>query len=404
MTSPHHLLLVSYHALPRVTPGSLRVEWMASHLARRGWRVTVLTATPEPASIAGVRMISTAAAGGALREAGHPGRLRTLWNDHALPDRHVGWARVLVRHARAIMDATAVDVVLSTSPPHSTHLGVAWLRRGRPFRWVADFRDPWTAPARQPRSPLSSALHRRMEASVLRACDGVIANTDGNRAALHAAFPDLPRGKVRVVENAFDDAMLDAAAVPVTETADLTYVGEVYPGMTDRLVAALARLREQGPDAVPRLAVHGDVDPRERRKIEAAGLGAYVEFRGRVPHAESLRAMQRARSLLLLLPHADNWATCVPSKLYPYLASGRPVLALVPEGDAARIVRESGAGEALSGSDDVAIAAAVGAFVSRVRREGPWPQQRSEVIRRYAAGAQAARLDEMLTGIVGPAR
>lgn len=400
MTAGRRLLIVSYHALPSVTPGSLRVQWMAEQLVARGWDVTVLTAVANPSAVAGARVLSTARAGGrpVPAVASRPSRLRTLWNDYAIPDRHVAWARSLAGAARRILDEHAIEVVLSTSPPHSSHLGLARLRRRQAFRWVSDFRDPWTAPARQRRGPISAAIQRRMEATVLGASDAVIANTEGNREALRRAFPELPAGKLHVVPNAFDDAMLRAPAEPAGDSADLTYVGEIYPGMTDRLVAALARVHESAPASVPRVAVYGDVDPREWRRIADAGLGAFVELRGRVSHAESLRAMQRSRALLLLLPDAENWSTCVPSKLYPYLASGRPTLAIVPEGDAARIVRAAGAGEALTAEDPGASAVALTAFVSRVREGGPWPERRGGIIAGYAASALAARLDAILTG------
>ncbi|HEU4365920.1 MAG TPA: glycosyltransferase [Candidatus Krumholzibacteria bacterium] len=403
MTAPPRLLVVSYHALPSVTPGSLRVQWMASQLAARGWDVTILTAAREPSPIPGVRVITTSRArqaGEASRAARRSSRLRTLWNDHAIPDRHVTWSRSLAAGARRILDEAALDVVLSTSPPHSSHLALARLRRRRAFHWATDFRDPWTAPARQARNPVSAAVQRRMEREVLAACDVVIANTEGNRDALRRAFPSIPGAKVHVVPNAFDDAMLGSGVAPATDDADLTYVGEVYPGMVDRLVAALGRLSARSPASVPRIAIHGEVDPREWNKIAAAGLAAFVELRGRVPHAESLRAMQRARALLLLLPDAVNWATCVPSKLYPYLASDRPVLAIVPEGDAARIVRAAGAGVAITTGGSDTTADAIAAFMARTRAGAEWRGRKSDVVAGYAASTLAARLDEILRGLV----
>jgi hypothetical protein len=56
------------------------------------------------------------------------------------------------------------------------------------FVWVADFRDPWTAPLRQPKRRANLALQRSLERWVLDGCDGVIANTEGNRDRLLAAF------------------------------------------------------------------------------------------------------------------------------------------------------------------------------------------------------------------------
>jgi hypothetical protein len=329
-----------------------------------------------------------------------PARLRALWNQHALPDRHVNWSSALTRHTARLLDERNVDIVLSTSPPHSSQLALARLRRQRRFRWVTDFRDPWTVPARRPRSRLAMRLQRGMEVAVLKGCDLVVTNTPGNAAALRGEFAFLPPGKIEVVPNAFDDAMLTAGTTPVTDSADLTYVGELYLGMVDRMVDALERLARRTPNAVPRIAVQGEVDPREWAKFERAGLSAYVEARGSVAHDESLRVMCRARALLLLLPDAPNWTSCVPSKLYPYLASGRPVLAIAPDGDAARIIKQTGVGAALTVPDAEATADGMAAFLARAGAAESWTGRQSGEIAHYAASAQAGRMDAILRAML----
>ena len=60
-------------------------------------------------------------------------------------------------------------------------------------------------------------------------------------------------------------------------------------------------------------------------------------------------------------------ATCVPSKLYPYLFTGRPVFALVPRGDAARVVTETEAGMVVAPGNASATADALQRFVDAVR-------------------------------------
>jgi glycosyltransferase involved in cell wall biosynthesis len=391
-----HVVVVSYHYLPSVTPGSLRVASLSRHLALLGWKVTVLTASPAPAA-EGVRVVATAGRAGARAlPASISSRVRGVWKDVAIPDPHVTWCGALVRALSRLLDESP-DVVLTSSPPHSTQLAVAALRRRRRFRWVADYRDPWTAPSRQPRLALSLLAQRALEARVLAAADVVLANTDGNRAALLAAFPRLRPERVAVLTNGYDDAMTALSAEP-DDAADITYVGEVYPGMLDLYLAAADLLARRG-SPVPTLAVYGHVDAREWRAVEAHGLAGRVERRGFVPHEESLRAMRRARSLLVLLPHRESWRTCVPSKLYPYLAAARPILALVPEGDASALVRSAGAGTAVTGADPALVADAMETFVAGVRA-APSPRAgRGAHLESYAYSALARRLHDILTRV-----
>ncbi|MCI0453284.1 MAG: hypothetical protein L0Z51_13060, partial [Candidatus Latescibacteria bacterium] len=261
-------------------------------------------------------------------------------------------------------------VVLSSTPPHSTQIGVRLARARVRFGWVADFRDPWTAPLRIPKGRINLAAQRALERWILFACDRVVANTIGNRGALLAAFPHLDPARVRVVPNAFDTETMPAAAAADDPglACDIAYFGEIYPGMLDVYFDALRVLVARDRESAPRLHVFGLVDPADACRVAQSGLGSHILFKGVVSYPRSLALMRSARSLLLLLPDGESMATCIPSKLYPYLFSGRPVLAIVPPGDAARVVSETGAGEVVSPGDPAATAARIRAFVERVRR------------------------------------
>jgi glycosyltransferase involved in cell wall biosynthesis len=379
------------------------VASIARHLAAAGWDVTVLTAAPDPPAADGIRTVSTARARAVPGR--RPGYLRRrahgLWKGVAFPDVHVGWCLPLARALGRLLERERFDAVLSSSPPHSSQLAVASVRGTGRFRWIADYRDPWTAPSRYPRHPLSRAAHRAAERSAVGKADLVLANTAGNREALLRAFPWLSPGNIEVVTNGFDDAMLGAPPEAASEPADITYVGEVYPGMMTLYADAVAKLRRADPARAPTLAVYGDVDPREWHKVVERGLTDRVERRGFVSHEESLRAMRRARSLLLLLPHRESWRTCVPSKAYPYLAAGRRVLALVPEGDAAALVRSTGAGEAIVTADTAAVAEAIARFVASVRAAPGVSTPTPPAVRAYSYGAITARLETLLRRLAG---
>jgi hypothetical protein len=240
-----------------------------------------------------------------------------------------------------------------------------------------------------------------MERRVLRSADIVIANTPGNRDALIAANPDLDRNRIRVSTNGYDASLFAPGTLPggPAETADFTYVGELYDGMLERFGAALASIRERDTGHVPRIAVYGTINAPERRRIDALGLGAYIEDRGFVPHRESIGAMQRARALLVLLPPQERWRTCVPSKLYWYLAARRPIVAVVPEGDAADLVRRLRAGHALVDSDPDAVGRSLEDLVVSARASAPQALDMPGA-KQYSMDAIVAELDAMLREVI----
>jgi hypothetical protein len=178
-----------------------------------------------------------------------------------------------------------------------------------------------------------------------------------NRDALLAANPKSTARRV-FSPTGYDASMFAPDSLPrhPDESADLTYVGEVYSGMMDRYCAAIASIRARNPAHVPRLAVYGTINASERRAIAALGLESFVEDRGFVSHEESVAAMKNARTLLVLLPAHERWRTCVPSKLsgiWPRGVDHRDP----PRGDAARLVRH-GRGPRAPQDDSEALGAA----------------------------------------------
>jgi glycosyltransferase involved in cell wall biosynthesis len=401
------ILIVTYHYLPAETPGSRRLDTVARLLHDRGWNVVILTATGTRRGVEdtpGIEVIRTTRATLAHDAHGHPAiatplvaRIPLVRNLTRFPDKYAWWNFALARYVVAIVRSRGIDVVLSSSPPHSLHLGVRAARTVQRFRWVAEFRDPWMFPSRRALSSLSAAWQRRLERSVLRCADRVIANTSGNRDELLAGNPGLDAARVRVSTNGYDAALFAPGSFPPApgESADFTYVGEVYSGMLERYASAVAAIRSRNPGRVPRLAVYGTIDAAEKERIRSMGLTEYVEDRGFVSHEASVAAMKNARTLLVLLPHEERWRTCVPSKLYWYLAAGRPIVGIVPEGDASALVRTLRAGEAFTAADTETLSRELESFVERART-APAPAREPAAAARYSMDTIVGDLEKVL--------
>lgn len=82
-------------------------------------------------------------------------------------------------------------------------------------------------------------------------------------------------------------------------------------------------------------------------------MGDRLELIPYAPRAESLRLQRDSEALLLLVPDAGGRGKGVLSgKVFEYLAAGRPILAVVPpDGAAAQLIRETGAGVVVAPDD-----------------------------------------------------
>lgn len=259
-----------------------------------------------------------------------------------IPDARVAWVAPSIRHLRQYLAQHPVDAIVSTGPPHSMHLIALGLHRSLGIPWVADFRDPWTNIDFYHQLQLTrhaDARHRRMERDVLTTADLTLAVGWTLAEELRA----LGARRVEVVTNGFDREDVPVPAEPLDEALSLVHVGSMNAARdVPEVWKALASLCRADTDMGSRLVIRfvGAVDRKVLDSIEDAGLSDKVERLGPVDHAQAMREMQRARVLLLSLNDAPNARGILTSKLFEYLAVGRPILAVGPDdGDAARVLK-----------------------------------------------------------------
>jgi glycosyltransferase involved in cell wall biosynthesis len=133
----------------------------------------------------------------------------------------------------------------------------------------------------------------------------------------------------------------DAAREPFT----LVFTGtlSLMPD-TEVFLEAVHEVLKRHPEArrTLRARLAGPYDAGYADRAVALGLRGIVEFQGPRDHASS-RALQRGADRLLLWKPRST-PTMVPGKLYEYLDSGRPILALLePDDEAAALARRGGA-------------------------------------------------------------
>jgi glycosyltransferase involved in cell wall biosynthesis len=275
-----------------------------------------------------------------------------------LPDASVTWNLTAVPAAIRIARREGIDVVITTSPPPSVHFVGAAVQRATGARWLADLRDPIVA--NQQRRDDTAAARARQAASeqvarlVARRADAVTCVSEAIAAEVRGLDA---RGEVRVIANGcdFDDfAGLEYTPAPRFR---ITHTGSFFGKRNPR--PFLQAFHDADLDAVARFV--GDFRSTDREWAETLELGDRLELVDYLPRAESLRYQRDSEVLLLLVPDAGGRGRGVLSgKVFEYLAAGRPILAVVPpDGAAADLIRETGAGVVVAPDDVDAIAAAL---------------------------------------------
>ncbi len=259
-----------------------------------------------------------------------------------IPDARVWWVKPSVKFLAGYLEKHPVDAIVSTGPPHSMHLIALGLKKRYPeLRWIADWRDPWTNIDFYHQLKLTAwadRKHHRLEREVLTRADVnvVIGWT------MAEEMKALGSRNTEVISNGYDPDDVPSPPVPVDEEFSLVHVGNMTATRDiPQLWPALAELCRTDVPFGKRFKLRfvGPVDHGVLASIERAGLMGKVERIGSVDHAQAMREMQRARVLLLSVNDTANAKGVLTSKVFEYLAVGRPILAFGPkDGDVARVL------------------------------------------------------------------
>jgi glycosyltransferase involved in cell wall biosynthesis len=373
--------MVAFHFPPlAVSSGIQRTLRFVQHLPALGWEPIVLTAhsrayerrsddlvgeVPKSVLVEHAFALDTARH---LAIAGrYPGFL-------ARPDRWLTWRFGGVPAGMRLIREHRPDVIWSTYPIATAHVIGDALQRASGLPWIADFRDPMAQDGYPP-DPRTWRSFKRIEERAIANARFSVFVTPGAARMYRDRYPAMA-DRITTIENGFDEesfAGLDHASHQPLNPGRITLLhsGIVYPSERDptQLFVAMRRMMERGTlrDGEVKIRFRAaEHDALLRALARDNGVEALIELLPPVPYRAALEEMVRADGLLLL--QAANCNEQIPAKLYEYLRTGRPIVALTdPHGDTAGVLRDAGIDTVarLDSADE--IAALVSRFVADIR-------------------------------------
>lgn len=271
-----------------------------------------------------------------------------------LPDPRIFWKKTVISFLQKHLKSHSYDLLVTTGPPHSMHLIGLEAAEKFGFRWVADFRDPWSRWDILPElntSALAMKRHISWERQVLQTADAVLC-TSRDQGEM---FTQLGAKHVEVITNGFDvDDMPDLISIsPDKSTFTMAHIGLLNELRNpEHLWQALEEiLRENELFAQKfRLQLGGIVGQAVTASLEKFPLlKQKTEVQNYIPHKEMLRMIAATHLLLIVQNKSASAPLIIPAKLFEYLAVGRPILMIGPDDcHAAEILNQSNAGKAVS--------------------------------------------------------
>ena len=282
-----------------------------------------------------------------------------------IPDARVFWVKPSVEFLKKYLKENHFDAFVTTGPPHSLHLIGLELKKEFPnFKWIADFRDPWTEISYYKHLKLtksSDKKHRDLEQQVFKTADITLATS----------FTDVENFRKKgansfCITNGFDED----ASTPLSMTTQnpqtlkrsnpqtkftLSYIGVLEqlrnPEILWKVFGELIKENKNFKDDFE-LKFVGRIDDKILEKIENSELKNSVKNLGYLSHSAANAEMRNSDLLLITNFPNETSKGIIPGKIFEYLQTGNQILSFGPkDGDVKKILEETNAGKHFSYDD-----------------------------------------------------
>ena len=372
------VLIITYVFKNREDIGSVRLHGLANYLPEYGWEPVILTTKVKTDDKFEFRVIETPFEdiytkwkkmlglnpNCTFKEQFNLPALKNkktlidyllkLWDEiFTYPDRGKGWYKYALETGNELLEKEQFDAMLSSSPPHISHLIANNLIKKIKVPWVADFRDLWTLWHYYQYSSLRRFFETKLEIKTVKLADAITTVSE----PLATKLGKLHNREVYVIHNGFDPKLKN----PGTELSDnfnIVYTGHIYTGKQDPepLFKALYELRSENCIGNNDMVVdfYGCHYDWLYSDIKKYNLQNVINIHGMIPRDEA-QSKQREAHVLLILNWNDSKETGIyTGKLFEYLAAQRPILSIGYNGGVVEeLLNETGAGIHASTVDEL---------------------------------------------------
>jgi glycosyltransferase involved in cell wall biosynthesis len=267
-----------------------------------------------------------------------------------IPDARIFWLFFAVPLAKKIIKKENIDLIYSSAPPYTTHLIGFWTKRFTHLPWIADFRDSWIGwhSAPQWRPKISKKIDWNMEDSVLKYADEILAVSSGVKKDLVNRHQTYNDNRWHILPNGFDeDDFCNLEKIPKDKKLTITYTGTFFGEFSpEYLLRATEELFSENQKLLQNLRLRfvGRIADSILQRIKSSPVYDLVEIIPYVPHKKGLAYLLASDYSFLIINDVPINRGMLTGKLFEYIGAGLPILALVPDGDAAELIHKNDLG------------------------------------------------------------
>lgn len=263
-----------------------------------------------------------------------------------IPDVRRGWNKYAFKKADEILRNQKIDVIITSGPPHSTHLIGLNLKEKHSVKWIADFRDPWTDIYYYDKflhTAYAKKIDKEYERRVLQSADRILAVCDSNLELFKSKLTSSNQSKVHLIMNGFDEKdFLHKPECKPHKHLEIVYTGTMAESYN--FLPVLKVLKSL--DFEWRLSIAGTLAPSVWQDIADLQISDNINYIGYVSHQVSLDLLKCGDVLLHITPDLKDVAPGTSGKLFEYFGAEKPILNIGSlDGDPAILIEKADNGK-----------------------------------------------------------
>ncbi|AJR04299.1 glycosyltransferase [Siansivirga zeaxanthinifaciens] len=262
-----------------------------------------------------------------------------------IPDARVAWVKPSVAFLSDFINKEQIATIITTGPPHSLHLIGLKLKNQLGVRWLADFRDPWTTIGYHKQLKLTKASaekHKALEQEVLNTANQIIVTSFNTKKE----FKNMTNTPIEVITNGYDYEVIEPFSMD--EKFTISHIGSLLSKRNPEVLWRVLRdLIDENKSFAQdfKLNFIGAISNEVLQTLKKNNLSDYVNDLGYVSHNEAIKYQKKSQLLLLIEIDSEETKGIIPGKLFEYMVSNRPIIAIGPEGsDVEKIIKETNTG------------------------------------------------------------
>jgi glycosyltransferase involved in cell wall biosynthesis len=243
-----------------------------------------------------------------------------------IPDSRIGWNYFAFKKAIEIIKNNKIDYVITTGPPHSSHLIGQKIYDKYKLKWIVDLRDPWSELfylKSKFRFNFSKKMNDRLEHKVLENADAII-TTVGDRYHKILNSKISNPNKIHKIYNGYDKLNYDKIKETKPNKFNIVFTGVLSKNHNYEIFHEILKILspiKQNLNMVFTLAgrIDDNITKLYSNEIELINKG-YVNH-------DNAISIIKSSHLLINFNYKDTEETdMISGKLIEYLASGTPII------------------------------------------------------------------------------